>query len=170
MCVTSCGSVQIDLSLGIPKSVLFHDQNYAPQAQLDSVYKRVQCESVSLLKVSTMVRYGEFFWAAHHSSMEIMCGSNTLWGFHASILEHMPSYFAALSFFGIQQLMSGLLWEVACEPMRGVEATSFIARGGSSCHFVWGPKARVQGSAKHESTRLSATAVACSKSLPELYM
>lgn len=119
MCVTSCGSVQIDLSLGIPKSVLFHDQNYAPQAQLDSVYKRVQFESVSLRKVSTMVRYGEFFWAAHHSSMEIMCGSNTLWGFHASILEHMPSYFAALSFFGIQQLMSGLLWEVACEPMRG---------------------------------------------------
>lgn len=121
--MTSCGSVQIDLSLGIPKSVLFHDQNYAPQAQLDSVYKRVQFESVSLLKVSTMVRYGEFFWAAHHSSMEIMCGSNTLWGFHASILEHMPSYFAALSFFGIQQLqqlMSGLLWEVACEPLRGV--------------------------------------------------
>ena len=74
--------MQIDLSLGIPKSVLFHDQNYAPQAQLDSVYKRVQFESVSLLKVSTMVRYREFFWAAHHSSMEIICGSNTLWGFH----------------------------------------------------------------------------------------
>lgn len=89
--------------------------------------------------------------------------------FHASLPEHMPSYFAALSFFQIQQLIFGGALG-SCLWAHGGEATSFIARGGSSCHFVWGPKARVQGSTKHESTRLSATAVACSTSLPVLYM